>query len=338
MYKVNEVAQKFNVNPNILRFYEKKKLLAPARDENGYRSYSVEDMLRFQTILLYRKMGFSLENITLMLKNDTKPVEIFFKQYGQLNHHIHAMKKISESLEECLLFMFHEDGSEAIDSCMKKTAKILDEMENWEDKWGFDHIASQYDTFIKESRPGLDFYKNYEKVIQMTADKVNEKKGQVAEIGVGTGNLAGKLMNNQDVIGIDQSINMLMEAKIKFPALKLRTGTFLELPLQKASIDTIVSSYAFHHCNENEKTSALKEMDRALKPNGRIIITDLMFYDNTERKNFEASAAKEELDDLQDEFFSTVVNLKAQGQSLGYSCSWEQIDALIWMVVLTKTD
>lgn len=67
MYKVNEVAEKFNVNPNVLRFYEKKKLLTPARDENGYRSYSVEDMLKFQTILLYRKMGFSLENIALML-------------------------------------------------------------------------------------------------------------------------------------------------------------------------------------------------------------------------------------------------------------------------------
>lgn len=145
-------------------------------------------------------------------------------------------------------------------------------------------------------------------------------------------------MNCQDVIGIDQSVNMLMEAKNKFPTLKLRMGTFLELPLQEASMDTIVSSYAFHHCNENEKKSALREMDRALKLNGRIIITDLMFYDDFERKKFESAALKEELDDLKDEFFTTVANLRCEGQFLGYSCTYEQIDALIWMVVLEKTD
>jgi hypothetical protein len=27
MFKINEVAEEFNVNPNVLRFYEKKKLL-----------------------------------------------------------------------------------------------------------------------------------------------------------------------------------------------------------------------------------------------------------------------------------------------------------------------
>ncbi|WP_084719571.1 class I SAM-dependent methyltransferase [Lacrimispora celerecrescens] len=48
-------------------------------------------------------------------------------------------------------------------------------------------------------------------------------------------------------------------------------GTFLELPLQDKTMDTIVSCYAFHYCNYDERRLALKEMDRFLKPNGRII-------------------------------------------------------------------
>lgn len=88
MFKINEVAEEFNVNPNVLRFYEKKKLLTPKRNDNGYRMYSIEDMLQFQMILLYRKMGFSIDNISRILTDDGKPIEMFFKQYNQLNHHI----------------------------------------------------------------------------------------------------------------------------------------------------------------------------------------------------------------------------------------------------------
>lgn len=334
MYKINEAAEKFNVNPNVLRFYEKKHLINPVRDNNGYRMYTVEDMLKLQTILLYRKMGFSLENIAIMLKDDKKPIELFFKQYNQINHHIHSMTLINQSLEKCINLMFEEDKySEDLFSCMKNTAGIITQMESWEDKWGFDDWALEYDNDIKKPHRGLDFYRNYDKVMEVTADKVNEKTGIIAEIGVGTGNLAGRLIKTQNVIGIDQSINMLILAKNKYPNLKLRIGTFLELPLHEASVDTVVCSYAFHHCNENERKLAFKEMDRVLKPKGRIIITDLMFYSSIERRKFEKSCTNEEYTDLQDEFFTTVENMEADLQSIGYSCTYEQIDELIWIIV-----
>lgn len=337
MYKIKEAAKKFNVNTNVLRFYEKKKLLNPKRDDNGYRMYSFEDLLTFQSILLYRKMGFSLENITYLLNKKEKPIEMFYKQYSLINHHIHSMANIRESLGECIDFMFcEEEYTESLFSCMKNTADLLAQMEGWEDKWGFDQWALDYDHDIRKPHQGLDFYKNYDKVIQMTADKVNEKTGKVAEIGVGTGNLAAKLMKTQDIIGIDQSINMLMTAKHKFPDLRLRTGNFLELPLQEASMDTVVSSYAFHHCNESERAIALKEMDRVLKCSGRIIITDFMFFDSQERKEFEEHCTKEEFTDLQNEFFTTVKNIEKEAEAFSYSCTHTQIDDLIWMIVLQK--
>lgn len=337
MFRINEVAEKFKVNTNILRFYEKKKLLTPSRDDNGYRMYSLEDMLQFQTILLYRKMGFSIDDISKMLTNDGMPIELFFKQYGQINHHIHTMRMISNSLEECIDLMFDEDRHmERLTLAMKKTAGYIAQLERWEDKWDFDHLAIDYDNFIKIPHSGLDFYKHYDKVISITKDKVNEKIGTVAEIGVGTGNLAGKLMETQNVVGIDQSVNMLIAAKRKFPELKLRMGTFMELPLRDNTVDTVVSCYAFHHCNTEERIIALREMDRVLKSEGRIIITDLMFYDKTARENFEKSCSETEFKDLQDEFFSTVLSIKADAESLGYSCKYEQIDELIWILVFDK--
>ena len=337
MFKINQVAEEFNVNPNVLRFYEKKKLLTPKRNDNGYRMYSIEDMLQFQMILLYRKMGFSIDNISRILTDDGKPIEMFFKQYNQLNHHIHTMKMISDSLEECIDLMFEDDRYlDSLITAMKKTAGYISQLESWEDKWGFDALAIDYDNFIKKPHSGLDFYRNYDKVIRITEEKVNERIGNVAEIGVGTGNLAGRLMETQNIIGIDQSVNMLMVAKSKFPNLKLRIGTFMELPLQEDTMDTIVSCYAFHHSNRDERKIALKEIDRVLKSNGRAIITDLMFYDNMARKDFEKYCTKAEFRDLQDEYFTTVINIEADAKSFGYSCGSEQIDDLIWILVLEK--
>ena len=43
MLKINEAAKMLHVNPNALRFYEKKGVLVPHRDENGYRLYTMDD-------------------------------------------------------------------------------------------------------------------------------------------------------------------------------------------------------------------------------------------------------------------------------------------------------
>jgi len=43
-----------------------------------------------------------------------------------------------------------------------------------------------------------------------------------------------------------------------------------------------------------------------------------MFYDDKERDDFEKFCTKAELRDLYDEYFTTVINIKADAQSLGY--------------------
>lgn len=43
-----------------------------------------------------------------------------------------------------------------------------------------------------------------------------------------------------------------------------------------------------------------------------------MFYDDKERDDFEMFCTKAELRDLYDEYFTTVINIKADAQSLGY--------------------
>ncbi|WP_066715836.1 class I SAM-dependent methyltransferase [Clostridium sp. Marseille-P299] len=168
---------------------------------------------------------------------------------------------------------------------------------SWEDRWNFDDWATSYDKVVKSDTKGLAFYKNYTKVIKTTADKVNEKQGKIIEIGIGTGNLVLEVLkqnsvNLEDVIGVDQSVNMLRVTKKKIPKLNVKVGTFLKLPFEDNVCDTIVTSYAFHHCNDKEKELAIHEMDRVLRHKGRIIITDLMFENSTAREKFVKKCTK----------------------------------------------
>ncbi len=339
MFSIKEISEKMGLNPNAIRFYEKKGLLTPERTESNYRRYSNEDIARLEMITLYRKMGFSVENIKKLLDEKQGSIEQFVAQYTTLNYHIHNMIRIRETLGNCIERMLNDETfDEEMVEQIAETAKIIALSENWKDQWNFDSLASNYDTFIREAGDGLDFYKNYDFVLDKTAEKI--QTGIVAEIGIGTGNLAKRIIEGEnqvkEYIGIDQSLNMLKEAKKKCPKVQLRKGDFLNLPLEAKSCDVIVSSYAFHHCDSQEKKLAIQEMNRVLKSEGIVVITDLMFENQNARNLFEANCSEKERIDLEDEYFGNVDEVSEIFEKLGYRCEAEQIDELIWSITAYK--
>jgi putative AdoMet-dependent methyltransferase len=104
MYTIKEVSEKLRISANSIRFYEKKGLITPLRGENGYREFTPEDLSRLQIIVLYRRMGFSIEAILEIVNNNvgTTILEQFSAQYNILNDHIHAMISIRETMGECI--------------------------------------------------------------------------------------------------------------------------------------------------------------------------------------------------------------------------------------------
>ena len=70
MYHIKEAAQLSGVSVKTLHHYDKIGLLVPLKSENGYRTYSQEDLERLQVILYYKYLGFSLEKIAELLKED----------------------------------------------------------------------------------------------------------------------------------------------------------------------------------------------------------------------------------------------------------------------------
>lgn len=347
MYTIKQVAERLKCNPNVIRFYEKKGLIFPSREENGYRKYSNGDIEQLQFIILYRQLGFSVDAIKrICVHGQRSKLDIFANQYNIVNQQIHSLLKIREVLGEAIdELLDRNEISNRIHEKIEETIYQINEANQWNDNWEFDSWASNYDNDIRKDGAGLAFYKNYDRVMDSTAAEVTKIPGNIVEIGIGTGNLTMKILekyagidNNLDirVIGIDQSVNMLKEAKRKLPQIAMRLGTFLKLPIEECSCDTVVSSYAFHHCNSKEKELAIKEMNRILKPGGRIIITDLMFRNQAARDEYEKTSSIRELEDLADEYFANVDEVEEILSAYGFETKYKQIDSLIWMVIGTK--
>lgn len=346
MYTIKELAEKTGIIPNAIRFYEKKGLLCPKRTENNYRVYEAEDVTRLEQILLYRKMGFSIGNIKELLDKNADVMEQIVAQYTLLNRHIHSMVHIRETLGRLIEDMLNRDGTENILeedmlAQIAETAKLISLSENWQDEWNFDNQATVYDSLIREYDDGLNFYKNYDLVLEKAAQKVSG--GVVVEIGIGTGNLAVQVLKQAKeqektviYIGVDQSINMLKEAKKKCPEIGLKKGDFLNLPLEAKSCDAIATFYAFHHCDAEEKVLAVAEMDRVLREKGSVVIADLMFADQKARELFAETCSAREREDLADEYFGNVDEISELFIELGYECEAEQIDELIWIISAAK--
>ncbi len=65
----SELAKKCGINIESLRYYEKRKLIElPARSDLGYRLYSEEDAVKIQFIKNAQKLGFTLNEISELLK------------------------------------------------------------------------------------------------------------------------------------------------------------------------------------------------------------------------------------------------------------------------------
>ncbi len=103
-------------------------------------------------------------------------------------------------------------------------------------------------------------------------------------------NFLKKQPNTPTYIGIDNSKNLLTEAKKLHPKAKFIEADMLEIPLHDQSVDIITNIAAFHHLPDEEtRTQALNEMHRTLKTNGLLFLTvwnlDQPRFDKCHRQN-----------------------------------------------------
>lgn len=141
----------------------------------------------------------------------------------------------------------------------------------------FDQIAERYDLLNRIISLGID-----QGWRRKTVEALALEPGQrVLDLATGTADLALQIAeaHNVSVVGVDPSVNMLAvgEAKVARSALESRVslveGDAQALAFEDDSFDACTIAFGIR--NVPDRAMALREMNRVVKPGGRIAILEL---------------------------------------------------------------
>jgi putative AdoMet-dependent methyltransferase len=202
------------------------------------------------------------------------------------------------------------------------------------DDWAefYEKTVSGHDVEYKE------VFENYDKILQTVALRSN---GSVLEFGVGTGNLTEKLVSlGRVVYGVEPSKAMREKTKARFMDMQLFDGDFINFPELPGKVETIVSTYAFHHLTDEEKDTALKLYSTLLDEHGKIVFADTAFL-NEENREERHRIVKEQgyenlLADLKREYYTTLEILERLFEKNGFQVSFEKMNSYVWLMEAVK--
>ncbi|WP_210367414.1 class I SAM-dependent methyltransferase [Bacillus sp. REN3] len=203
----------------------------------------------------------------------------------------------------------------------------------------FDDWAEFYDeTVAGHDREYAEVFEHYEHILEQVALK---SEGIVLEFGVGTGNLTEKLLKlGRVVYGVEPSPAMRAKAGQRLKSFNLLEGDFLNFPQLPGSVDTIVSTYAFHHLTDEEKNQAINLYSKLLRDCGRIVFADTAFINEEDRQE-RHRLVKEQgfenlLADLRREYYSTLKVLKEIFHRNGFNVRFEKLNRYVWLMEAEK--
>ncbi len=96
--KVKDVEELLQLTRANIRFYEKEGLLRPERNENGYRTYSEEDVEQLKRIILFRKLGIPIQHIKKIFNGEETISAAVSQNIDSLNA---QLREINGAIDIC---------------------------------------------------------------------------------------------------------------------------------------------------------------------------------------------------------------------------------------------
>ncbi|QGQ97373.1 methyltransferase domain-containing protein [Paenibacillus psychroresistens] len=336
--QINEIVQKLNMTARAIRFYEEKGLISPQKQAiNQYRVFTEQEVWRLQTIIALREVGMNLEDIKSALE------QMEGGDYDELQYYLELQRSMmfSQWLEykqmiattDGLIDLLKQEKSlplSGIYELAEGSKRLRNVRKNWRDQWDYDGRAVTHDQVVANLDEDRDpEYKDYAEALSSVAETISPQTGEVGlDLGTGTGNLAGQfLASGITMCGVDQSKEMLRQCRLKFPHMETKLGNFLAIPYLDDQFDFVVSSFAFHHLTNEQKQLSLQEMERVLKPNGRLCLADLIYSEAENEIKPAAGAGK---------FYASLADLLTWFDQHGFMVQYKQINSLLHIIHAIK--
>jgi putative AdoMet-dependent methyltransferase len=203
----------------------------------------------------------------------------------------------------------------------------------------FNRWAATYDeTVYGGDKEYAAVFENYDELLDAVASQC---RGVVLEFGLGTGNLTARLVQRGlQVIGVEPSEEMRKIARKRIPNVPIFDGDFLQFNLPTETVDTIVSTYAFHHLTDDEKALAIAKFNRLLPVGGQIVFADTAFQSADEKAAaIERAKQNQFLNlavDLETEYYPTLGTLARIFDGCGFEFEFTKWNDFVWLIRATK--
>ena len=137
----------------------------------------------------------------------------------------------------------------------------------------FDRIAGVYDRMNAVMTVGM-----HDRWRERAADLAALRPGQRAlDVATGTGDLAielaGRVGDEGEVVGVDFAEKMLELARAKAPGIRFERGNALDLQFADGEFDAVTVGFGAR--NFSDLRAGLAEMARVTRPGGRVVVLEI---------------------------------------------------------------
>ncbi len=107
----------------------------------------------------------------------------------------------------------------------------------------------------------------------------NDSKDKILDVGCGTGAITG-LFPKECYNGIDVNSKCISYTRNKWPDYNFSVMDGRKIEFPDNHFDWIISTFTFHHFEDSVLMEILSEMNRCLKPDGKVLIVDQISLQN----------------------------------------------------------
>ncbi len=268
-YSTGAFAKKANVSVRTVQYYDRINLLKPSYVEsNGYRKYSMHDFLKLQKIISLKYLGFSLDEIAVMVNKDDKDLTSSLQlQLHLLEQQIMQLQSLKNAMQDVLSHVkkgnINWDGITNLIQMMSNERVIIEHYRSTE------NLNVRIKIHQKYSQNPVGWFTWIFSQIDFS------KIERLLEVGCGTGQLWEACnidLRNREVFLSDISSGMVESVRKKFGDL---FSYFVidcnEIPFRKEYFDAVVANHVLFYVNN--VSNAVQEIQRVLKPNGVMYCT-----------------------------------------------------------------
>lgn len=273
-YSSGEFAKMAGITKKTIRYYDEHNILKPSYvNPKGARFYTDKDFARLQQILLFKYLGFSLDDIKEMTINGSDHIflqESLVLQKRLVEDRIEQLELVKNAISDMSRVV--ESGKAPDWSRMLKLIHLTDMEKSMKNQYrNASNISARINLHSKYSINKTGWF-------PWIYEQCGLENGmKVLELGCGDASLwttnMNKLPKDISITLSDISEGMLRDVKRSAcgsdPRFSFSVKDCHDIGEKESSYDIVIANHVLFYCSNI--SSACKEIARVLKPGGRLI-------------------------------------------------------------------